>query len=188
MTAPTLTLIAGANGSGKTTLTSDLWLLRGLSLLDPDAIGKTLQSTAPSMTPIAAGRRVLQEAKRHIRNSESFAVETTLSGQGYLQMMLEARRAGFQIILIYIGTERVEINLARIRDRVIAGGHDVPEPDVRRRYQRSFENLPTAMSRADHTVLFDNSTEEGYRLVAVLGPSENHWFEPLPLWAVPIQS
>ena len=96
MTAPTLTLIAGANGSGKTTLTSDLWLLRGLSLLDPDAIGKTLQSTASSTSPIAAGRRVLQEAKRHIRNRESFAVETTLSGQGYLQMMLEREGLAFR--------------------------------------------------------------------------------------------
>ena len=66
------------------------------------------------------------------------------------------------IVLVYIGTERVETNLGRIRDRVLAGGHNVPEEDVRRRYKRSFENLATALQRADYTILFDNSTEEGY--------------------------
>jgi predicted ABC-type ATPase len=60
---------------------------------------------------------------------------------------------------------------------------NVPEVDVRRRYLRSFQNLAAAISRADHTILFDNSTEEGYRLVAVLGPSGSQWFEPVPDWA-----
>jgi predicted ABC-type ATPase len=75
-------------------------------------------------------------------------------------------------VLIYIATERVEIDLARIRNRVLAGGHDVPELDVRRRHTRSFEILPAASGghiRADHTILFDNSSEEGYRLIAGLG-------------------
>jgi predicted ABC-type ATPase len=56
--------------------------------------------------------------------------------------------------------------LGRIRDRLVAGGHNVPEVDVRRRYLRSFQNLAAAITRADHTILFDNSTEEGYRLIA----------------------
>jgi predicted ABC-type ATPase len=97
-------------------------------------------------------------------------------------MMLDARARGFEIVLVYIGTEAVEINLARIRNRVLAGGHDVPEKDVRRRYRRSFENLPVAIQRADHTILFDNSTEDGYRLIAILGTSGNQWFEPRGKW------
>lgn len=185
MTPPRLTLIAGANGSGKTTLThwnSDIF--RAIPLLDPDMIGRTLQSTMPSSFPIAAARQVLRSAREHIGRVESFAVETTLSGKSYLQMMLDARARGFEIVLVYIGTENVEINLARIKNRVLVGGHNVPEADVRRRYKRSFENLPVAIRRADHTILFDNSTEEGYRLVAILGSSGNQWFKPVPDWAI----
>ncbi len=184
MNRPRLTIIAGANGSGKTTLTgwnSDVF--RAIPVLDPDAIAKTLQSATPAAFPIAAARQVLASAKEHISKQESFAVETTLSGKGYLQMMVDARIRGFEVVLVYIGTENVEINLARIRNRVLAGGHDVPEGDVRRRYLRSFKSLATAVQRADHTILFDNSTEEGYRLIAVLGPSGSQWFEPVPDWA-----
>jgi predicted ABC-type ATPase len=127
LSRPTLTFVAGANGSGKTTLTR--WnseLFREIPVLDPDTIGKTLQSTAFAVFPIAGARQVLKSAKEHLRKSESFAIETTLAGKNYLTMMLEARRSGFEIVLVYIGTENVEINLARIRNRVLAGGHDVP--------------------------------------------------------------
>lgn len=189
MNRPRLTIIAGANGSGKTTLTgwnSDVF--RAIPILDPDTIAKTLQSTSPAAFPIAAARQVLASAKEHISKHESFAVETTLAGKHYLQMMADARIRGFEVVLVYIGTEDVEINLARIKDRVLAGGHDVPESDVRRRYQRSFKSLPIAIERADHTILFDNSTEEGYRLVAVLGQSGSQWFEPVPDWAKASQS
>jgi predicted ABC-type ATPase len=59
---------------------------------------------------------------------------------------------------------------------------------VRRRYRRSFQNLAAAIDRADHTILFDNSTEDGYRPVAILGANEDrskedHWFDPRPRWA-----
>ena len=181
--SPRLTIVAGANGSGKSTLTADSKFLRQIPLLDPDAIAVTLQPTIPGTTAIAAGRQVLNAAKEHIRKGLSFAVETTLSGQGYLQMMIEARQRGFEIALVYIGTERVEINMARIRDRVLAGGHDVPEADVRRRYARSLQNLPAAIKHADHIILFDNSTDEGYRIVASLGGNERQWFDPRPRWA-----
>jgi predicted ABC-type ATPase len=131
---------------------------------------------------VAAARHVLKASREHLDNGESFAIETTLAGRNYLQMMLAARNRGFEIVLIYIGTENVEINLSRISNRVLTGGHDVPQQDVRRRYKRSFANLPTAISRADHSILFDNSTEDGYRLVAVLSTTGNRWFAPKPSW------
>jgi len=183
VTRPTLTFIAGANGSGKTTLTR--WnpeLFTEIPLLDPDAIANTLQASASPLLPVVAARYVLKHAGEHLQKAESFAVETTLAGKNYLQMMLDARNRGFEILLVYIGTENVEINLTRIRNRVLAGGHDVPEEDVRRRYKRSFENLPIAIRRADHSILFDNSTEDGYRLISILSTTGNQWFEPNPPW------
>jgi predicted ABC-type ATPase len=122
-----------------------------------------------------------------LHDQKSFAVETTLSGKNYLQMMLDAGNLGFEVVLVYIGTETVEINLARIATRVLAGGHDVPEADVRRRYQRSLKNVSTAILRADHVILFDNSSELGYQFLGVIDQGQTEWLEPLPNWAVELR-
>ena len=93
-----------------------------IPIFDPDAVANILQATASSLLPIEAARQVLKSASEHLDRGQSFAVETTLSGKNYLRMMLDAKKRGFEIVLVYIGTETVEINLARIRNRVIAGG------------------------------------------------------------------
>jgi predicted ABC-type ATPase len=177
---PVFTPVAGANGAGKSSLTGGNPRILGLvPVLDPDALNP-IQSDAA--LAIAAGREVLQRAARHLLERSSFAVETTLSGMPYLRMMQDARARGFEVDLIYIGTESVEINLERIRGRVALGGHDVPEEDVRRRYVRSLERLTPALDRADHAVLFDNSTDEGYRVVGLWQSPEMTWFGPRPEW------
>jgi predicted ABC-type ATPase len=187
---PTLTIIAGANGAGKSTLTAGNPGTFAVSpLLDPDAFANTLRSSGTGISAIAAGKEVLRLAKEHLKRRESFAVETTISGKNYLQMMQYARGIdrGFEVILIYIGTESVEINLARIAKRVLAGGHNVPEMDVRRRFLRSLQNLPAAAGLADRGILFDNSKDFGYQLVCLLGRELPQWFPPLPVWAAEFQ-
>ena len=102
MIRPTLTFIAGANGSGKTTLTR--WNSEEfdhISVLDPDAIANILQAGTSTLRPIAAGREVLNSAAEHLDRAESFAIETTSSGKNDLQMMLDARDRGFEIVLVY---------------------------------------------------------------------------------------
>jgi predicted ABC-type ATPase len=179
---PVFTAIAGANGSGKSTLTrSNRALFASIPILDPDALAQAIQVQAAS--PLAAGRQVLSIAEAHLRDHRSFAVETTLAGRNYLKMMQRARSQGYSIVLVYIGTQDVEINLLRIRHRVLTGGHDVPETDVRRRYTRSLSNLPEAISRADHSILLDNSTDEGYRVVALIDAGQQQRFSPVPHWA-----
>ena len=136
------------------------------------------------------GQKVLRLAKEDLERRESFAVETTLSGKNYLQMMQYAKGIdrGFEVVLIYIGTESVEINLARIARRVLAGGHNVPEMDVRRRYLRSLQNLPAAAGIADRVLLFDNTDDLGYRPVGLLDRELHQWFHPLPVWAAELQT
>lgn len=185
MNRPTFTVIAGANGAGKSTLTSgNPSTFASIPVLDPDAFAKTIRSSGATLSPIAAGREVLRLTEEHLKRRQSFAVETTLSGKNYLKMMRYARGIGrgFGVTLIYIGTDSVEINLVRITERVRAGGHNVPEVDVRRRYLRSLENLPVAAKNADHVLLFDNSHEQGYQLVGILSRTKSEWFTPLPSW------
>lgn len=157
---PFLTVLAGPNGSGKSTLTSRLKYEGRENLLDPDAIAKRIDPTDPGRAAIRAGREVIQRTREYLRNGESFGIETTLSGGGYLETMRVARAQGFVVRLIFICVGNPEKNIQRVRERVAQGGHDVPEGDIRRRYERSLQNLPAALRLANEAWLYDNSGDE----------------------------
>jgi len=181
-----LTVIAGANGCGKSTLTK--WaraFFQQTAILDPDAIALDLQAqTSVEVSPIVAGRQVLASAEGYLHKGVSFSVETTLSGGTYLKMLADAKALGYRTCLFYIGTDSLDINVSRVKARVLKGGHDVPLEDQTRRYGRSFRNLPKALELADEGVLLDNSSDGGHRVVALmLERRQTLWFEPVPRWA-----
>jgi predicted ABC-type ATPase len=182
---PSFTLVAGPNGSGKTTLTRyGRESFQQLAVLDPDAIQQGLVATSEgSASAIHAGRAVLRLAEEFLEKGESFVLETTLSGNTHLRMAKHAQAAGYVFVFIFVGTESVEINLDRVRQRVVKGGHDVPEEDQRRRYSRSMANMRIAFGFADRALLFDNSTENGHRRIAMKRGETVTLFEPLPKWA-----
>lgn len=179
------------------TLTSgNLTWFSSFPLLDPDALANTVQADNKYKSPLAAGREVLEIIRRNLQDRRSFAVETTLSGKLYLETILEAKGLGFDVSLIYVGTNDVGINISRVAKRVKLDGHHVPEVDIRRRYERSLDNLLVAVYRVDLAIIFDNSkpisTEEAasrtYDLVAIIENRHPRWFEPIPDWARPLKA
>jgi len=160
-----------------------------LPILDPDAMARSLQATSDNNTSdIEAGKKVLRDAEDLIRAQQSFAVETTLSGSTYLKMALRAKEAGFAVVVFFVGTTSVEINLARVRARVKLGGHDVPEKDQRRRYPRTLANMRRLLPLADLAFIYDNSTERGHTLVGVGSVGAMQWVEPAPEWVENVRS
>lgn len=188
--------IAGPNGAGKSTLTSgNLDFFSAFPLLDPDALVNAIQADNKGKSALAAGREVLERIESNLKNRRTFAVETTLSGKVYLQTMLEARSLGFYVSIIYIGTADVNIHVERVAARVELKGHNIAETDIRRRYQRSLDNLPIAVRRSDLAIIFDNSkpiSEEQarhtYQLVGIIENGRPRWFEPIPEWAKPLRA
>lgn len=182
---PTLTILAGPNGSGKKTLTR--WVREEFqddAVLDPDAIANSVRiigATAGSASD--AGREVLLKAERPLADGQSLTVETTLSGHTYMRMMTKAKMLGYFAVLIYVATMSVEINIERIKNRVILGGHDVPEEDQRPRHPRSLANAAKALAIADEAVILDNSGTS-YVKLAVKKTTGIEIHEPLPEWAI----
>lgn len=83
--------------------------------------------------------------------------------------MRSAKRAGFRVVLFYVGVERPIVARIRIEDRVELGGHDIPLADQQRRFARSFANIRSFVDEADTSILFDNSVFDAtYRLIAGL--------------------
>jgi predicted ABC-type ATPase len=183
-----LTIIAGSNGCGKSTLSSySRDNFQQAPILDPDAIAKSLRQTLDSgNSNIEAGKQVLYLAEEMIAAKQSFTVETTLSGSTYLRMAQRAQQAGFNILVVFVGTSSVEINIQRVKARVIKGGHDVPEEDQRRRYPRTLANMKRLLPVADLAVILDNS-QDGHIVVGFGHRGYMHWANELPEWVAEIQ-
>jgi len=181
--SPILIVIAGSNGAGKSTFTASLGDAAGVPVLDPDAVARRLQPLAPERAAVRAGREILQQQDAFLTQRLSFAVETTLAGTGALHLMDAARSRGYVVHLVYIGLENVQTALDRIVERHAQGGHSVPAHDVGRRYGRSMRNLHAAVTRADHVLLFDNSSARSMRLVLSVDDGRaTIYADVLPVW------
>src|SRR5258708_28287988 len=156
--SPWLWLVAGPNGAGKTTYA------RSLSsevdeLVRPDLIALQLSSEHPEHVALRAGRLAIARIKSLLEQKRSFAVETTLSGRFHLEVVKEAKSAGWNVGIVYIVLRTPTIAIARVRLRKLTGGHDVPAPDIRRRFRRSLANLASIYRVADKLIFLDNSSQ-----------------------------
>jgi len=88
-----------------------------------------------------------------------FTFETVLSTERHLVFLRKAKKAGYNVRCIYVLTCKADINVARVRARVRAGGHDVPENKIRKRYAKALKLLPQLIDICDEILIYDNSIE-----------------------------
>ncbi len=160
MKHPNLYIIAGPNGVGKTTFAKEFLprYVKCPNFVNADLIAQGLSPFQPELVAIQAGRLLLEQIKQLSKQKVDFAFETTLSGKTYISLLKDLKREGYQIHLFFLWVPSVQLSLARIRDRVAHGGHNVPEADVRRRFQRSLQNLlQFYQPLSDHWMFFENS-------------------------------
>jgi predicted ABC-type ATPase len=137
-------VVAGPNGSGKTTFAAEYLRDSEISeYISADAIAERLVSRPEDMgsVKLQAGRIFFQEIHRLIEAGEDFVVEVTLSGKGFERIISRLKRAGYTVAIVFIFLKSAETCIARVRNRVIAGGHNVPTEDIVRRFYRSKHNF-----------------------------------------------
>ena len=147
MAMPKLYILAGANGSGKSTIAKVLLPTEGIVCVNPDEIAKELNPDNPVSVQIQAGKETLKRIDALLGERKSFAIESTLSGLGYLAVLQKAKASGYETLICYTFVDSPEVCIARIENRVKNGGHFVPSEDVRRRYYRSKRNFLERYSR-----------------------------------------
>lgn len=136
-------IVAGPNGAGKTTFASEFLPFEAAcpNFINADLIAAGLSPFHLESAAIMAGRLALQEMDRHVAKGESFSFETTLSGIRHARLIPKWRLAGYRVELFFLRLANVEIALSRVRSRVARGGHNVPEADIRRRFERGWRNF-----------------------------------------------
>ena len=157
-------IIAGPNGAGKTSFATGFLpaIVHCSNFLNVDEIARGLSPLAPTSNTIQirAGRLFWELLEESFQGNEDFAFETTLSGRIYLTRIPAWQRLNWKFVLFYLFIPSPMLCLARVKERVLKGGHDVPEQDIRRRYQNSLHNLFKYTEVCDQTFCFDNSQKQ----------------------------
>ena len=157
---PTIHLIGGCNGAGKTTFAMEFLPkeVHCLQFLNADLIASGLSPLWPQAGAVRAARILLQELHGCIGHKQTFGLESTLSGLTYVPLLRHAKTAGYRICLYHLWLPDVQIAIGRVRERVLKGGHGVPQDDIKRRFRRGLANLPAHyLPLADDWSIFDNS-------------------------------
>ncbi|GAB5550218.1 MAG: zeta toxin family protein [Sandaracinaceae bacterium] len=157
---PHAILIAGPNGAGKTTFAREYLPgePEGVRFLNADLIAAGLSPFDPDRAALRAGRLLLSLVDEAVAQHQSFTVETTLSGHGYARSVPEWQTAGYYVTLIFLALPDVETAIARVAERVRQGGHDIPVPTIRRRFDAGLLNFETVFKPlVDEWLLIDNA-------------------------------
>jgi predicted ABC-type ATPase len=160
---PRIYVLAGVNGAGKSSIGGAAFRGFGADYYNPDEAARALTGANPGLAQSDAnseawhqGRRLLERA---IAERLDFAFETTLGGNTIVRLLAQAAAQGAAIHMWYVGLATPELHIARVRSRARRGGHDIPESDIRRRFERSRLNLVYLLPYLAALRVFDNSTD-----------------------------
>jgi predicted ABC-type ATPase len=179
---PILIAVAGPNGAGKSTFYRAHLEDLGLRYVNADDLARTLQTDAYEAASLAAGVRAAL-----VRERQSFVFETVFSDPvGEKVAFLAAAAAqGYTVVLFFIGLASAALSEARVIQRVMDGGHDVPTEKLAARFPRSLANLQRAVRELPLVLVHDNSDpDRPFRAVATFEAGKLvSARRPFPPWA-----
>ena len=155
-----LLIIAGPNGAGKTTFAREYLPNEAgcHTFINADYIAHGLSPFSPEQAALKAGKLMLKELADHVARCHNIAIETTLSGKRYARLIPQWQAQGYAVKLIFLSLASVDLALARVASRVRQGGHAIPEPTVRRRFDQGRENFESIYKpQVDAWAHYDNS-------------------------------
>jgi predicted ABC-type ATPase len=173
---PNIIVIAGPNGAGKTTF-GDEYLSteeREFTFVNADEIARDLEAEGfGARSDVLAARKMLKRVDALVQANADFVVETTLATRVYAQKIPGWRLKGYVVSLLYLRLGSVEESIMRVRRRVAAGGHGIPEDTIRRRFGKSLKYFETIYkpvvdewymweSREGIFILVEASNESGH--------------------------
>ena len=189
---PVLIIIAGPNGSGKTTITQKVlhheWLENAI-YINPDQIAKDKFGDWNSVDAVLKSANYCQQLREKcLEDGQSLIFETVMSAPDKVDFIRRAKEKGFFIRLFFVSTSHPSINAARVANRVIKGGHDVPIPKIISRYNKSITNCATVTvcKITDRTYVYDNSVDnQEARLLFRMSDGKlfKQYTDDIPQWA-----
>lgn len=181
---PKLTIVIGGNGAGKTTWCRGHPHELPEAFYNPDAIAQDLGDWNDVGNQREAGRIVNAAIRRHLEQRENFGFESTYSGRSRPRIVRTAASNGYEVRVVFIGTNGPELNVERVRQRVRSGtGHDVPVPEITRRWTAAQKNLVDTAASFGAIDVLDNSHGTTRHVASIAKGGIRLPATPTPAWA-----
>lgn len=156
-----LYVLAGVNGAGKSSIGGAAIRAAGGEYYNPDEAARALMAANPGLGQSEANAAAWQQGRKLLERAVDqrldFNFETTLGGNTMPRLLAEAASRGIEVRVFYVGLGSADAHIERVRQRVRAGGHDIPEADIRRRYRHSLLNLVQLLPTLTELRVYDNS-------------------------------
>jgi predicted ABC-type ATPase len=162
-----LDLVVGPNGAGKSTfvrLTLSPALPR-TGFVNADLIAQQRWPDDPELHSYEAARIAAATREALMARREPFIAETVFSHPSKLDLLRQATAAGYYTA-VHVMLVPEALAVARVTARVAAGGHAVPEEEIRQRYHRLWPLVADAIVLGDTATVYDNSQRRGPSPVA----------------------
>jgi predicted ABC-type ATPase len=156
-------VLAGPNGAGKSSVLGAFLAESQMIPFNPDIAAKLAREENPGLSEPEAsiygwheGRRLLEEA---MEDGLVFCFETTLGGTKISALLQKCLAHGGDVRIWYVGLASPEHCIQRVKARVAARGHDIPEERIRSRYDDGRLNLIRLLPTLTDLRVFDNTAE-----------------------------
>jgi len=180
-----LWILAGGNGAGKTTFYEKLLAPKGIRLVNADMIAKIINPNNPESVSYKAASLVDKIREKFLYQGITFCFETVFSHVSKIDFVAKAKANSYEIILIYIHLNTLELNEARVYQRVTEGGHNVPVAKIHSRIPRTIKNIAKTLPLVNEARLLNNSSRDNpFQVVATVKQGGRKYaINPLPDWA-----
>jgi predicted ABC-type ATPase len=179
-----LWVLAGGNGTGKSTFFDHYLSKYGIKFVNADLIARTMDKDHPERLSYQAATLATEMRENMIAQGESFCFETVFSHESKIDFIAVAKAHGYTVILVYIHLTDPSLNEARVYQRTLVGGHDVPAEKIHSRIPRTMKNIKTALPLVDEAWILDNSSGQNrFQQIAILKKGScDKKVNPLPAW------
>jgi len=134
--------------------------------VNADEIARGLSPFQPEKVSIEAGKIMLQRIGSLLKQNETFAFETTLATKTFKNLIENAKSQDYTVTVLFFWLQSIDLAKKRVKKRVEAGGHNIDERVIERRYRSGIKNLfEIYIPIVDKVLVFDNS-EEKIELIA----------------------
>ena len=183
MPSPVLHIIAGPNGAGKTTLYERMLEHQNVPFVNSDLIAAQRWPHEVQERAYDAAQLAQRQRDVLIQSEISFATETVFSHESKVDLVRHALATDY-VITLHVVIVPEDLAVQRVADRVLDGGHDVPEGKIRERHRRLWAHIGEAVLLAAEAHVYDNSSPENpFRPVAHFKNGQASGVPHWPAWA-----